>query len=106
MSHDHAAQAGHDHCYPSGFRLIRPLGITLAVFAVFAAVSFLPPFTALNESLIAYIELIWWAVLLGLVIGGLIEYFVPEAFIFRFLGQSRKRVIPLAWAMNTWLPVS
>lgn len=96
MSHDHAAHGGHDHCNPSGFRLSRPLGITLAVFAVFLAVSFLPPFTALNESLIAYIEVIWWAVLLGLVIGGLIDYFVPEAFIFRFLGQSRKRVIPYA----------
>lgn len=62
----------------------------LAVFAVVFAISFLPYFTALHESLVDYLSLVWWAVLLGLAIGGLVDYFVPDGFMIRFLGQKRK----------------
>jgi uncharacterized membrane protein YraQ (UPF0718 family) len=33
-----------------------------------------------------------WAVLLGLVLGGVIDYFVPDGFIMRFLGQTHSAV--------------
>lgn len=36
-----------------------------------------------------YLQLIWWAVLLGLLVGGAIDYFVPEQFIFKYLGQKK-----------------
>jgi len=49
--------------------------------------------SALNESLLSYVRIIWWAVLLGFLLGGLIDYFVPEAFIFKYLGQRKKRTI-------------
>jgi uncharacterized membrane protein YraQ (UPF0718 family) len=39
----------------------------------------------------SYLKIIWWAVLLGFIMGGLIDYFVPEEFIFRFLGGKKKR---------------
>lgn len=88
MEHDHA------HCHSEEhFRIGKPLAITGGVFALILALSFLPPLAALNESLLAYIGQIWWAVLLGLGLGGLIEYFVPEGFIFRFLGQQRLRSV-------------
>lgn len=88
MEHEHA------HCHNEDrFRIGKPLAITASLFAVILVLSFLPALAALNESLLAYIGQIWWAVLLGLGLGGLIDYFVPEAFIFRFLGQQRLRSV-------------
>lgn len=57
-------------------------------------ISFLPPLARLHESFVAYLKLIWWAILLGLLIGGLIDYFVPEEFIFKYLSQ-RTKLAPL-----------
>lgn len=68
----------------------KKLKIVGSLFILVFLLSFLPPFFFLNESLLAYIKLIWWAVLLGLFIGGLIDYFVPEEFIFQYLGQRKK----------------
>jgi hypothetical protein len=56
-------------------------------------VSFFPILKPLNESLFSYLRIIWWAVLLGLILGGVIEYFVPEEFIFKHLGQKKKRTL-------------
>ena len=71
----------------------KKLKIIFGIFAFIFLISYLPVFSALNESLISYLRLIWWAVLLGLVIGGVIDYFVPEEFVFKYLGQRRKRTI-------------
>jgi len=43
----------------------------------------------LYDSYVDYLKLIWWAVLLGFFLGGMIEYFVPEGFVFKFLGKRR-----------------
>ena len=87
----------HAHCHGEDAEqrpaLSRKLSIMLAVFAGVVVLSFLPSFAALNESLMDYLGLIWWAVLLGLVIGGLIDYFVPDGFMIRLLGQRRKRTL-------------
>lgn len=69
------------------------LKIAGLVFAAIFIVSFLPLFSSLNESLFFYLKLIWWAVLLGFIAGGLIDYFVPEGFIYGYLGRKRKRSI-------------
>ena len=84
----------HSHCHADAadapLSINRKLKIMLAVFAGVTAFSFLPSLAALNESLLDYLSLIWWAVLLGLLLGGLIDYFVPDGFMIRFLGQNRK----------------
>ena len=84
----------HSHCHAEAadapLSINRKLKIMLAVFAGVMALSFLPQLAALNESLLDYLSLIWWAVLLGLLLGGLIDYFVPDGFMIRFLGQKRK----------------
>jgi len=74
------------------------LKIVGGLFILLLLISFIPiPFLAkLNESLLTYIKLIWWAVLLGLVLGGMIDYFVPEEFIFKYLGKKRKRTLLFA----------
>ncbi|MBT8096219.1 MAG: hypothetical protein HKP32_03485, partial [Woeseia sp.] len=64
----------------------RNLTITGFVFVTVLLASFLAPFAALNDSLLSYLSIVWWAVLLGLALGGVIDYFVPDGIIIRFLG--------------------
>ena len=82
----------HSHCHGEADQPVtinRKLKIMLAIFAGVVLLSFLPPLAALNESLFDYLSLIWWAVLLGLAIGGVIDYFVPDGFMIRLLGQKK-----------------
>lgn len=85
-----------NHCSGGGtppiekIKINRRLKIVSCLFLVVFLVSFLPGFSKLNESFLSYLKLIWWAILLGLLIGGLIDYFVPEEFIFKYLGQRKK----------------
>lgn len=74
-------------------KINKKLKIFLGIFIFVFLISYLPIFEALNESLLTYLKIIWWAVLLGLVVGGIIDYFIPEEFIFKYLGQKRKRTI-------------
>lgn len=76
----------HDSAMP---RVRKKLAISVGALALLALVSFLPALSALNESLFDYLGVVWWAVLLGLFLGGLIDYFVPDGFIVRLLGQRR-----------------
>ncbi|MDJ0939245.1 MAG: permease [Woeseiaceae bacterium] len=71
----------------------RRLVIVSAVFLAVLAASFLEPLGALNTSLLAYLGIVWWAVLLGLLLGGVIDYFVPSGFVVRLLGQRRKSTL-------------
>jgi uncharacterized membrane protein YraQ (UPF0718 family) len=85
----------HDHTTTEqGFPpLGRKLKIVGGIFLTVLLISFAQPFEALNQSLLDYLDIIWWAVLLGLALGGVIDYFVPDGFIVRFLGQRRKRTL-------------
>lgn len=40
-----------------------------------------------------YARLIWWAILLGLVLGGIIEYFIPDEYISKYLSKNKKSTI-------------
>ena len=80
----------HNSSVDTPVRLGRNLTIALVVFLAVFAASFTEPFAALNKSLLNYVSVIWWAVLLGLILGGLIEYFIPDGFIVRFLGADQK----------------
>jgi len=71
------------------------LKLILLIFFLILSISFIPhPFLQpLNESLLSYIKLMWWAVLLGLILGGIMDYFVPSEFVFKYLGQKKKRTL-------------
>jgi uncharacterized membrane protein YraQ (UPF0718 family) len=87
------------HCHGGAaapVKLGKKLRNTLIVFLLVLAASFLPQLAPLNEALLSYMGMIWWAVLLGLVIGGLIDYFVPDAFVRSLLGRGDGRSIFLA----------
>ena len=53
-------------------------------------ISFLVPF---RESLLMYFKTIWWAILLGFFLGGVIDYYVPREYISYILANPRKRTI-------------
>jgi len=50
---------------------------------------FNPFFIAFKE----YFLLIWWAILLGFIIGGIIDYFIPREYIEKYLSRHKKRTI-------------
>jgi len=85
----------HHHCElpAETIKVGNKLKITGSIFIGIFALSYLPFLATFNESLISYLELVWWAVLLGLVLGGFIDYFVPEGFIFKYLGRRKKLTI-------------
>ena len=88
-----------DHCCPSQKESISPkvskkLWVTLLLFLLLLFSSqFIPFLKPLQSSLSLYIGLIWGPVLLGLIFGGVIDYFVPDEFIFKYLGRRKKRTI-------------
>ncbi len=79
------------HCHAnaaSPFKLNKKLLITVIIFSLVFAVSYLPVLNELNGAFISYLSLIWWAVLTGLLIGGVIDYYVPRGFIYKYLGKK------------------
>ena len=81
------------HCEHEGHKVAisKKLKIVTFIFLGIFLLSFHPVLAALNESFLSYFKLIWWAVLLGLILGGVIDYFIPDDFIFKYLGQKKKR---------------
>jgi hypothetical protein len=61
---------------------------------ILMAVSYLVP--VLNKfytALVDYLGLIWWAVLLGLLLGGIIDHFVPREWVSKFMSTHKKKSI-------------
>ena len=54
------------------------------------AVPILVPF---RKTLFIYFKTIWWAILLGLLLGGIIDYYVPREIISHILAKPKKRTI-------------
>ena len=77
------------HTPPPGepLRISRNLKISLALLLCLVAVSFLPPLSALNTSLLGYLKLLAIPLIVGFLLGGAVDYFVPQGFIYRYLGR-------------------
>lgn len=45
------------------------------------------------DAFIDYLILIWWAILLGFFIGGIIDYFIPREYIQKYLSRHQKKTI-------------
>ena len=54
---------------------------------------FLDPEKKFLNAFIDYLLLIWWAILVGFIIGGIIDYFIPRTYIEKYLSRHRKRTI-------------
>ncbi len=70
------------------------LFIIVAVLAAAMIVSYaLPTFNPFFYAVADYFLLIWWAILIGFLTGGLIDYYVPRSYISKYLSQHKKRTI-------------
>lgn len=83
------------HCESEkkSIKIGKKLKVVGLLFIFVFIISYLPVLSKFNQSMVSYFKLIWWAVLLGLFIGGLVDYFVPDGFIFKYLGQKKKQSI-------------
>jgi len=54
---------------------------------------FVPLLEPFRKSLYMYFSRIWWAILLGFLLGGVIDYFVPREYISSTLSKKNKRTI-------------
>jgi len=72
--------------YKEKLYVISGIFVLLLIISYFAS----PPlFSAMAD----YLALIWWAILLGLLIGGVIDYYVPRTYISKYLSRPKKRTI-------------
>jgi len=47
----------------------------------------------LFDAFVDYFKLIWWAILLGVFIGGIIDFLIPNAYISKYLSKNEKKTI-------------
>ena len=70
---------------------------TILVSAILLTLCFLsyiiPALISFKNALLMYLDKIWWAILLGLLIGGVIDYFIPREYVSHILAQPKKRTI-------------
>ena len=70
------------------------LFIVIVVTLLLLVIGFLHPLLKpFFEAFIDYLALIWWAIILGLLIGGVIDYFIPREYIRKYLSRHQKRTI-------------
>jgi len=68
--------------------------IVVSVLAVLSLLSyFIPLLAPFRKTLFSYFQILWWAVLLGLVLGGIIEHYIPRHYISLVLSKPKKRTI-------------
>ena len=67
----------------------------ITIFLIFIlTLSYLLPFlNPFYNAFINYLQLIWWAILIGFIIGGIIDFFVPRTYIEKYLSRHQKRTI-------------
>ena len=67
--------------------------VSIFVFGLLFLSYFLPILQPFFEAFMEYLQLIWLAVLVGFLAGGIIDYFVPSKYIEKYLSRHRKRTI-------------
>jgi len=67
--------------------------VSLIMVVVLITSYLVPPLNPLYQNITGYVQLIWWAILLGLLIGGVIDYFVPRDYISKMLSKREKRTV-------------
>lgn len=67
--------------------------VTFITLILLVVSYFVSPMLGFFNAFIDYLKLIWWAVLLGFFIGGIIDYFVPREYIEKYLSRHRKRTV-------------
>ena len=67
--------------------------ITLLIVVLLILGYFIELLNPFFHAFLDYLVLIWWAILIGFLIGGIIDYFIPREYIEKYLSRHRKRTI-------------
>lgn len=67
--------------------------VTIFTIIVVILSYFLDQLNPFFHAFMDYLYLIWWAVLLGFLLGGVIDYFIPREYIQKYLSRHQKRTI-------------
>lgn len=68
--------------------------IAASVLILFSILSYIIPILEpFRKSLFMYFRRIWWAILLGFILGGIIDHFIPRGYISHFLAKPQKKTI-------------
>ncbi|MBS1267211.1 MAG: hypothetical protein MAG795_01183 [Candidatus Woesearchaeota archaeon] len=81
-----AVRGGHTPWYKERLYVVGIITILLII-----ASYLIPGLSNLNTAFVDYLKKLWWAVLIGLLIGGIIDHFVPREWISKFLSTHKKR---------------
>lgn len=67
--------------------------VTIFTIIVVTLSYFLDQLNPFFHAFMDYLYLIWWAILLGFLLGGVIDYFIPREYIKKYLSRHQKRTI-------------
>ena len=67
--------------------------VTIITLILLALGYFLDPEKRFFNAFRDYVLLIWWAILIGFLIGGIIDHFVPRTYVEKYLSRHQKRTI-------------
>jgi uncharacterized membrane protein YraQ (UPF0718 family) len=67
--------------------------VSLIVAAILIISYFIEFLNPLTFAFLDYLSLIWWALLLGFVLGGVIDHFIPNTYVRRYLTPHKKRTV-------------
>lgn len=68
--------------------------LVCAVLAALMILSFaVPVLIPFRDSFLNYLKMIWWAVLAGMLLGGIIDHYIPREYISLLLAEQKKRTI-------------
>ncbi|MFH1889201.1 MAG: permease [Candidatus Omnitrophota bacterium] len=78
-------------CYPATKKNLlknRVFIVTCLTLLLLTASIFMPFLFPFRQAFLAYLKVIWWAVLLGLFLGGVIDHYVPREYISKVLSRK------------------
>jgi len=82
------------HCAPKRkFYQEKVFQVSVLTAIVLIAAFFVDFLMPVLDAFVDYTLLIWWALILGFLIGGIIDYLVPDEYIQKFLSRTKKRTI-------------
>ena len=83
-------------CHPETKRPFfknKVFSVTFITLAAVALSYYLPSFTPFRNTLFMYVKSVWLAVTLGLLLGGLIDYYIPREYISKILAPRKPATI-------------
>jgi len=87
--------------------LLRNKTVMIALFLILLCLlaEFIPLIRPFRFALVMYFRMIWWAILLGLFLGGVIDHFIPRQYISAALATSKRRSILHAVILGFFMSV-